>query len=68
MLAEGMPKNECFFLGSNITCLRFVSICDLFTDSLSYLTTSVTNCVKTELFRPPRVRRDICDVCLSICE
>jgi hypothetical protein len=34
-----MSRNECFFPGSNVTCFTFLSICDLFTDSPSYILT-----------------------------
>jgi hypothetical protein len=34
---EDMSRNKCFFPGSTITCFIFISICDIFTDSPSYL-------------------------------
>jgi hypothetical protein len=36
VLVEDMSRNNFFFAGSNIMYLRFISICDPFTDSPSY--------------------------------
>jgi hypothetical protein len=41
MLMEDMSRNKCFFQGRISHGLRSVSICDLFTDSPSYIHTCI---------------------------
>jgi hypothetical protein len=49
-----MSRNKCFFQVRILHVLSFISICDLFTDSPSYIVDGSTE--KTELLFCPRYR------------
>jgi hypothetical protein len=77
---EDMSRNKCFFLFRISHVLCFISICDLFTDSYSYITfTSASqvivlvttqfmfSCKLTDIFRPHRaiIRYTYIVTCIS---